>query len=378
MDALLLQGMIFSGIDISIVVILVWWLFISKVKKAPLPGTGISQRLAAVLGLLLVVSGIQFFIGAMWDTSMHLKTGEVPGGSDFLWPPHIMIYSGFLITLALGLFGVATIAIPAIRRGERDPRLWIRRSPFLGALAVASFYAIASIPGDAIWHELFGVDLTAWSPPHIFLGIATCATLFSGAGLLNRAFRDRKHPIWVTASLVVLFALILNIGYFIAAVEWETPGNRPPLVAARPEWMYPVIAGGWLFMGLFWAKRASSWRWMAVAVALLFFVLRLTGQTVIALTDNIPLRFPLLFIGGALLMDLLPAARFRSLIWRDLLLAWAFTLGYVLLIFPQIALRSDLGFSPATYGVAFGLGLVITSILVRLARFSADRMFSSE
>jgi hypothetical protein len=156
MDSLFLQGLAFSGIDISIVVILVWWLFLSRVKQPPLPGSGISRRLATILGLLLVVSGIQFFIGAMWDTSMHLKTGEVPGGADFLWPPHIMIYSGFLITLALGLFGLATIAIPAIRRGERDPRLWVCSSPYLGALAVASIYAIASVPGDAIWHELFG------------------------------------------------------------------------------------------------------------------------------------------------------------------------------------------------------------------------------
>jgi hypothetical protein len=156
MDTLFLQGLAFSGIDISIVVILVWWLFLSRVKQPPLPGSGISRRLATILGLLLVVSGIQFFIGAMWDTSMHLKTGEVLGGADFLWPPHIMIYSGFLITLALGLFGLATIAIPAIRRGERDPRLWVRSSPYLGALAVASIYAIASVPGDAIWHELFG------------------------------------------------------------------------------------------------------------------------------------------------------------------------------------------------------------------------------
>ena len=377
MDTLLLQGMVFSGIDISIVAILVWWLFVSKVRRPALAG-GISRRLATVLGLLLVLSGIQFFIGAMWDTSMHIKTGEIPGGADFLWPPHIMIYSGFLITLVLGLYGLATVAIPALRRGERDPRLWVRSSPTLGALTVASFYALASVPGDAIWHELFGIDLTAWSPPHLFLGVATCATLLCGAGLLTHAFQDRKRPAWATAALGLLFALILNIGYFIAAVEWETPGGRSPLVAARPEWMYPLVAGTWLFLGLFWAKRASSWRWMGTAAALGFFIFRIAGEGVIALTANVPLGFPLVFVGGALLMDLLAGLPFRAQLWRDMLPAWGFSAGYALLAFPQIALRPELHFAPASYGVAFVLLLAVTSALVPLGRFSAGRLFGSQ
>lgn len=378
MDTLVLQGLAFSGIDLTLIGLLIWWLYLSPLHKSPRPGSGIGTRLATGIGLLLAASGIQFFIGAMWDTSMHIKTGEVPGGADFLWPPHIMIYTGFLITLVLGVFGVAAIAIPAIRRGERDPRLWVRSSPYLGALAIASIYALASIPGDAIWHELFGIDLTAWSPPHIFLGIATCATLVSGAGLLARAFPDSGRPGWVSGVVVVLFALLLNIGYFIAAVEWETPGAHSPLVAARPIWLYPVVAGIWLFVGLYWAKRAARWRWTATAVALAFFAFRLSGQALIALTDNIPLGFPLLFVGGALMMDLVTAGQRESAFRRDLLLASAFACGYGIVTSFQFILRPDLVFTPADLLIAFGLTLAANIGLVHLARFAANRMFNDE
>ncbi len=379
MDSLVLEGLLFSGIDLALVGVAIWWLFFSPLKKrSASPAQRITGRLPATLALLLVVSGFQFFTGAMWDTSMHIKTGKIPGGADFLWPPHIMIYSGFLITLGIALFGIAHIAIPAIRRGERDPRLWMRANPYLGTLTIASFYALASVPGDAIWHELFGIDLTAWSPPHLLLGIATCATMFSGAGLLIQAFTGKARPRWATAVLVLLFGLMLNIGYFIAGVEWETPGTRSPLVAARPEWLYPLVAGVWLFLVLYWARRAAPWRWTATAVGLAFFVFRLVGQSVIALTNNIPLGFPLVFLGGALLMDLVPLAGITSPFRRDLLLAGAFSAGYAALTSIQIALRPDLFFTPADYWIAFGLTLIATTALVHLGRAAADRMFSGE
>jgi hypothetical protein len=376
MDPLILEGLLFSGIDLALVGLAIWFFFFSPLKKRPgTTGQRISRRLSAVLALLLLLSGFQFFIGAMWDTSMHIKTGEIPGGADFLWPPHIMIYSGFVITLGIALFGLAHIALPAIRRGERDPRLWLRSNPYLAVLSIASLYALASVPGDAIWHELFGIDLTAWSPPHLLLGLATSSTLFCGAGLLAQAYSGFTRPRWVTPVLVLLFGLMLNIGYFIAGVEWETPGPRSPLVAARPEWLYPLVTGVWLFLVLYWAKRAARWRWTAAAVALAFFVFRLVGEGVIALTDNIPLGFPLIFFGGAVLMDLVPLAGFAAPFRRDLLLAAAFSAGFAALTSIQIALRPDLSFTPADYWIAFGLVLVINTALVHLGRVAADRMF---
>jgi hypothetical protein len=36
--------------------------------------------------LLLGLAGVQFVGGGLWDASQHFLTGEVPGGSDFLWP----------------------------------------------------------------------------------------------------------------------------------------------------------------------------------------------------------------------------------------------------------------------------------------------------
>jgi hypothetical protein len=48
-------------------------------------------------------------------------------------------------------------------------KLWGLRAPRGFALAgVGALGAVLSAPFDEAWHRLFGIDVTVWSPPHLF------------------------------------------------------------------------------------------------------------------------------------------------------------------------------------------------------------------
>ena len=209
--------------------------------------------------------------GGYWDLSEHLITGIVPGGEDFLWPPHLMVYTGFLLAFVVAVSGLVAIAIPNLKQGVKDPRRWVRRNPYVGAVVLMAGYGLLSIPGDAIWHELYGIDLTAWSPPHVFLTIsAVSLTVFaaglfqkSGAGMAVRSQKSSRPEDarsdgtndgralvaqklgkfastvdWLSFLRLFYMANALILLVFIGVVEWEVESiNR--LVAERPVWLYP-------------------------------------------------------------------------------------------------------------------------------------------
>lgn len=367
-DPLFAQGLVFTGTAILLMGGLAWWLYRSPMKQAVQRMAAPSTRLANWLAVLVGLSALQMVAGGMWDGSMHIQTGVVPGGADFLWPPHIMIYSSFLITLIVGTAAIATVAIPAWNAGVRDPRQWIRSNPYLGGLALACVYALASIPGDAIWHELFGIDLTAWSPPHVIIGAMQAIVLLCTIGLLSEAYKDRARPLHVEIIIAALLALLLNLAYLIGAIEWEMPGIRSPLVQARPIWAYPLVGGLLAFVVMTLAKRLIRFRWAATAAAIGFYLIRFAVSLLIGLTGNIMPFMPLWFIVGALLLDVVPWQRIRSAFLREAASAIVFTAGYTALALPLLSLRTNLpAFTGADYFWAvvatFGIGLIILLII---------------
>lgn len=160
-QSLFFQGLLFSGVALAIILSTSWWLYFSPAKTETGPLNPTNPKLAINVTLLLGLASFNLVAGAFWDTSMHISTGVVPGGDDFLWPPHLLIYSSFLIALIVGIIAFWHVARLGYKKGIKDPLIWIRRSPYLGLILIAAFYALASIPGDAIWHKLFGNDLTA-------------------------------------------------------------------------------------------------------------------------------------------------------------------------------------------------------------------------
>jgi hypothetical protein len=218
----------------------------------------------------------------------------------------------------------------------------VRGNPYLGALALASLYSLLSIPGDALWHALYGVDLTAWSPPHLILGLMSCTVMVCSLGLLAQARPHFQHPERASAGMIAVLSLMLSAAYMIGVIEWEMPGALDGLVAARPIWFYPLVGGAVAFFTLVLAKHLTGWRWAASLTALGFYAVRALIMAGLALTGNVVPHLPLGFLLGAVALDILPAEATGAGVWGYIVQAATFTLGYGLLARPLLAGRAGL------------------------------------
>ena len=93
-------------------------------------------------------------IGSTLDVSWHF--GHV---FDELSPSHLTSFSGTCLMAAL-------LAWALLR--ERERVVGLERKALIVA-AVALAIGIADMPFDFLWHQLFGVDITTWSPTHLML-----------------------------------------------------------------------------------------------------------------------------------------------------------------------------------------------------------------
>ena len=129
----------------------------------------LAWRHAALWGLLgaKVVSSW----GVQWDIQWHTLIGR-----DSFWiAPHLMTYAGVVVMVGLS-FGVlaATTLSPSWRGGDvvRVLGLTGTRGFHLAAWGIA--LTVLAAPIDDLWHRLFGLDVTLWSPPHL-LGLLGAA-----------------------------------------------------------------------------------------------------------------------------------------------------------------------------------------------------------
>src|SRR6059036_1751032 len=138
----------------------------------------LAWRHAALWGLLgaKVVSSW----GVQWDIQWHTLIGR-----DSFWiAPHLMTYAGVVVMVGLS-FGVlaATTLSPSWRGGDvvRVLGLTGTRGFHLAAWGIA--LTVLAAPIDDLWHRLFGLDVTLWSPPHL-LGLLGAAISTLGCLLI--------------------------------------------------------------------------------------------------------------------------------------------------------------------------------------------------
>ena len=144
------------------------------------PATAGAPSLVAIsrAGLwALVVAHVVAGWGTQWDIQWHLRIGR-----DSFWiAPHVMTYSGVTL-MVLVSFGVLAWTSWRARHGERDAGglrvLGIRSTRGWHLAAWSILLTVLAAPIDDLWHRLFGLDVTLWSPPHL-LGLA--------GGILNAA-----------------------------------------------------------------------------------------------------------------------------------------------------------------------------------------------
>ena len=211
--------------------------------------------------------------GLTWDIQWHLQIGR-----DSFWiPPHLMMYggvtAGVIVTFAL-------LALETARARRRPPGpdtirvlgLVGTRGLHLAAWGVA--LVILAAPIDDLWHRLFGLDVTLWSPPHLLgllgSGVNTLGTLLIVTEVYERRRRAR------------LAGLVLGGALLYVGVR----------VVLEPAWLVAWTHGGVLFhafallgalllpLALVPAGRLLERRWAPLVVVAVALAISVIGEQI--------------------------------------------------------------------------------------------------
>jgi len=203
-------------------------------RTQTLADRSVAVRRWALLALTAIVTLMR--TGAYWDVQWHSTVGR-----DSFWiPPHDLLYSGVAFAGLLGLWFTWRDGI-----GRAPGRAW----PWGWTLSMlGAGMLVSAAPFDELWHRLYGIDVTIWSPPHmagVFGGLAIAwglvvlwnAELHGGTGRPGRRNRGALRGLVWAGTLVVSFS---NFA-LVPAVRWSvTQPVLPTLYAALGSLLIPL------------------------------------------------------------------------------------------------------------------------------------------
>ncbi len=224
-------------------------------------------RRAALWTLLLskLVAGW----GVQWDIQWHVLIGR-----DSFWiPPHVMTYAG--VTLAvLVSFGVLAWETLTGAAGDGLRILGFRATRGFHLAAWGIALTVLAAPIDDLWHRLFGLDVTLWSPPHL-LGIV-------GAVINSLACLVIAREVYPAGSALRFTAFVVTGSMLYGGLH----------LTADPSIRVAYLHGGALFytlailsalilpLALVTTSRVSGSRWAPVLLLLILIPLGMVGQQI--------------------------------------------------------------------------------------------------
>ncbi|MBM4440157.1 MAG: hypothetical protein FJ027_07040, partial [Candidatus Rokubacteria bacterium] len=200
-------------------------------------------------------------IGVGWDIRWHIVIGR-----DSFWiAPHVMTYAGVAVA-ALVSFGVLAWETYRARDG-RAPAATLRVAGLVGTRGWHLAWwgmslTILAAPIDDLWHRMFGIDVTLWSPPHL-LGLA-------GAQINGLACLLIAHESWPARTRARLIALLVGGTLLFSGFQTGIdPGVRTAFLNGG-LWYFTWAALGALFLTftLLLAARLAGSRALPVAIAI--------------------------------------------------------------------------------------------------------------
>lgn len=246
--------------------------------------------LAAYIGATVLLIGA---VSVYWDIATHIDIGR----ERFLTPAHIGIYSSVLISaIGVALSGLADHfkAGDSFLAALRHPFRGLR--PGIGVAGAGLLTTLAAAPFDNLWHEIYGVDVTIWSPPHLLAIFGIAAAALGLAALMAPAVTGENNaffPLHLTAFLTTLLVTT-------AEFEFNAPQYRiayhPLVLAAVSSLVFTAAAGP---------------RWRATKVALWFEVVRVVSFLFLLAMGRSVAFVPIL-VPAAIAADLLPRDRARG------------------------------------------------------------------
>jgi hypothetical protein len=200
--------------------------------------------------------------GVQWDIQWHVQIGR-----DSFWiPPHVMTYSGVAL-VALASFGVLARDTLRHRLAGRAPAgtqrvfgLTGTRGFLLAACGIA--LTVLAAPIDDLWHRLFGIDVTLWSPPHMLGLLGVTINTLACALIAREAYPAKSWPRYVGAVIALTsFYGSLSIGL--------RPASRLAYLYGG-LWFYafPILGALFLPLALLAAVRLTDRRSTPIVVAI--------------------------------------------------------------------------------------------------------------
>ena len=122
---------------------------------------GLGAQIFGTLGLVAVFAGL---FGVYWDVGHHATLGR----ESFWIPPHLPIYAGTAVFFYASFCG---LLLARRRAGSLRAALAGRAGQGFAVAMLGSTVQVSAAPLDDLWHRLYGLDVTVWSPPHL-MGVA--------------------------------------------------------------------------------------------------------------------------------------------------------------------------------------------------------------
>lgn len=205
------------------------------------------------------------FIGGAWDIQWHVEIGR-----DSLWiPPHLLVFfafgTGLVVTLAL--IGYETYLA---RIGQAQPHS-LRLGPFFAPTAafgicLGYLLALFSAVLDELWHEIFGIDATLWSPPHLSIMLSTMVVDFSL--MLGIASSARRLGYGFNLKSPLPWGLILTGAYAFESVNFQM--GEAFIVGYRHGGVglyglfFPILVGAFLPLSMIVLIRLAKRYWVVL------------------------------------------------------------------------------------------------------------------
>ena len=226
----------------------------------------------AGLGVMLAAKLIAG-IGVQWDIQWHVVVGR-----DSFWiPPHVTTYAGVAMVVLLA-FNVLLIETVLARRAGPRPGtmrllgLWGTRGYHIAAWGIG--LTVIAAPIDDLWHRLFGIDVTLWSPPHV-LGLIGAAVNALGCLLIAIEVYPPRSRGRALATVVTGALLYGNLHLTI-----DPAGRLAFLHGGLWFTLLPILGALILPMALIPTTRLTGLRWTPVALLVLDIAAGMVGQHV--------------------------------------------------------------------------------------------------
>jgi hypothetical protein len=263
-------------------------------REAGLPAWAALPALVSSLSLL--TAGFGFY----WDVAVHIDNGR--DSSPFGTPAHWPIVIGLC---GLAVAGSRAITLDRNADGGAAVHLPGGLQCSLGAVLVllCGSVSLAGFPLDDIWHNIFGQDVTLWSPTHIqMIGGASLTTL--ATWVLIEEGRRRAGTVGsgrLVARLMRPSALSMSGAFLIglSTLQDEFDMGVPQFNALYHPILIALAAG----IGLT-AARLRIGPGGALKAALVFIVLRGAWSLVIGAGLGLTTPHLPLYLAEALLVEL--------------------------------------------------------------------------